>query len=1123
MLCPKCQFENPDDAKFCIECANKMEFHCPNCGTITPATGKFCKDCGYDLKKSKEEPPPIKYSEPQSYTPKFLVDKILTSKSSMEGERKLVTVLFADVANYTAISEKLDPEEVHHIMDGCFKILMDEIHKFEGTINQFTGDGVMALFGAPISHEDHAQRACRAALAIQKTMDEYGEKISGDCGVEFKLRIGLNSGPVIVGAIGDDLRMDYTAVGDTTNLAMRMESTASPGTIQISENSYQLVKAYFEIEDLGPITVKGKEAPQNIFRLAKSSDVQTRFEASVSKGLVKFVGRSNSMAVIKDAWDKARSGSGQVLGVVGEAGVGKSRLLLEFRHSIANENFNYFEGQCLHYGVSMAYLPFLDILRSYFDITEGQREYIIKKNIKEKLKEVDEESLSGSIPAFQDLLSLKIEDEGWHKLEPQQRRERTFESARNLFMHLSKERPLILAVEDLHWMDKTSEEFLSYFIDSMAQSPILLILLYRPEYTHQWGSKTYYSKIGLDQLTLKSSAELVSAILEGGNVAPELKDLILNRSAGNPLFMEEFTHTLLENGSIEQKNNQFVLNRKIDDIQVPDTIQGIIAARMDRLEENLKRTMQVASVVGRDFAFRILHTITGMREELKSYLLNLQGLEFIYEKSLFPELEYIFKHALTKEVAYNSLLQKRRKEIHEKIGRAIEELYPERQEEFYEMLAYHYSKSDSLIKACRYSRLSGQKAEGKYSHQESYSFYSQTFDLLKKLPENEDNKKEKLEVLFLMKTPMQFLGFPDGSIEMLQEGERLSKEVGDNRYLAIFYSVLSTYYTHRGNSQLGMKYSEEAFEQARKNQDIEMLAPLSFSLLVSYRMAGELYKIAEMAPSVIDLLEKTERESDFFSMGANPYTMLCAFYGLSMGYLGNFNEGKDIIQRGLSNARHINDPFAVSMSEMAYGQLFMIRGDWERAIELFKNAIQHSEEAKYVLGAAMGWSLLGYATSHLGDPQAGLRYAEKGLKMHLESGVELWMARAHLFLGTINFELGDFKNAKECAKEALRLARKNNEKDAEGISWVFLGRTLGKTGESDVDKAEEYLWKGMEILQELKIRPYYSLGHLFLGELFMSTDEQEKAIVNLKKAKTMFKEMGMDYWLNLTQEFLKGF
>ena len=669
-------------------------WYVPSCGGKNPPNDKFCGECGQDLTNTQRHTiHPVDYAQPQSYTPKHLADKILNTRSALEGERKLVTVLFADVAGFTSLSEKLEPEEVHQIMEGCLRILMDEIHQYEGTINQFTGDGVMALFGAPLAHEDHAQRACYAALAIQKDLAEYSEKVKKDYGREFQMRIGLNSGPVVVGSIGDDLHMDYTAIGDTINLASRMEGLAQPGTVLLSRDTHRLVKDYFDLKPIGPLEVKGKEEPQEAFELVKAGGAATRLEASMARGLTRFVGRENSMAALMEAYEKVKNGTGQVVGMVGEAGVGKSRLLFEFRHRLPQDEFGYLEGHCIHYGGAMPYLPILDLLRSYFEIREGEREMVIRKRVKERILGLDEK-LQGIISPIQDLLSLKVEDEAYLKLEPKQRREKVFEALRDLFIRESQERPLVLVIEDLHWIDKTSEEFLDYLIGWLANVKVLLILLYRPEYTHSWGNKSYFNRIGLDQLTLKSSAELVKAILEGGETAPELSNLILNRAAGNPLFMEELTHSLLENGSIQRTGDQYVLSKKSSDLQVPDTIQGIIAARMDRLEENLKRIMQVASVIGREFAFRILQAISDMREDLKSELLNLQGLELIYEKSLFPELEYVFKHALTQEVAYNSLLSNRRKEIHKKIGKAIEELYPESLEEFYEMLAYHYSKSE---------------------------------------------------------------------------------------------------------------------------------------------------------------------------------------------------------------------------------------------------------------------------------------------------------------------------------------------------------------------------------------------------------------------------------------------
>jgi class 3 adenylate cyclase/tetratricopeptide (TPR) repeat protein len=707
MKCPKCQFENRENVKFCEECGAKLDLECSHCHATIPPGRKFCGECGNKLIKTSEAPV-VNFSEPQSYTPKFLADKIFISRSSIEGERKFVTVLFADVANYTMLSEKLDPEEVHQIMDGCFKILMDKIHKYEGTINQFTGDGVMALFGAPVAHEDHALRACHAALSIQRAIRDYGERIKRDIGVGFSMRIGLNSGPVIVGSIGDDLRMDYTAIGDTTNLAARLESLAKPGNIVISQDCFRLIRDFFELESLGKVEIKGKEEFQEIFGLIKSTDVSTRIEAAVAKGLTRFVGRPNSMVALMETYDKVLSGAGQVVGIVGEAGVGKSRILLEFRDRLPQREITYLEGRCLHFGGSMAYLPILDILKSFFDIKEGDREYVIKKKMKEKILKCDEK-VKGILSPLEDILSLKVMDEAYLELEPKQKRARVFEGIRDLLIRESQNRLIVLAVEDLHWVDKTSEEFLDYLIGWLANTRILLIFLYRPEYTHTWGSKSYYNRIGLSQLTTKSSAELVQAILEGAEVVPELKGLIISRTGGNPLFMEEFTHSLIENGSIQRQDNKFVLNKKLSDVEIPNTIQGIITARMDRLEDNLKRTIQIASVIGKDFAFRILQLITGMREELKSHLLNLQGLELIYEKSLFPELEYIFKHALIQEVSYNSLLLKRRKEIHKKIGRAIEQIYPERLEEFYEMLAYHCYEGEDWEKALEYLAKTGDK------------------------------------------------------------------------------------------------------------------------------------------------------------------------------------------------------------------------------------------------------------------------------------------------------------------------------------------------------------------------------------------------------------------------------
>ena len=1118
MKCPKCQTENPDKNSFCCECGIKLSFACPQCQAEVFADDKFCGKCGHAIQKIREALP-IDFNQPQSYTPKFLADKILTTRSSIEGERKLVTVLFADVANYTAMAEKLDPEEAHQIMDRCFKILMEEIHRYEGTINQFTGDGVMALFGAPVAHEDHAQRACYAALSIQKAIGKYGEKVKKETGVNFRMRIGLNSGQVIVGSIGDDLRMDYTAVGDTTNLAARMENAAKPGSILVSTNTHRLVRDFFEFESLGKVAVKGKEAPQEAFKLIKSGEVETRIGASVAKGLTRFVGRKNSMAAVMKAFKKAKSGSGQVLAIVGEAGVGKSRLLLEMRNRLPQDKTIYLEGRCIHFGGSMAYLPILDILRSYFGIQEEDREYIIKKKMKEKVVLIDEK-LDSLLPPLQELLSLTVDDDAFSTLEPKKKRGKTFEALRDLLIRISHGKPLVIAIEDLHWIDKTTEEFLDYLIGWLANTTILLILLYRPEYTHQWGSKSYYTQVGLDQLGAPSSTELIKAILEEGEVAPELKQLILDRATGNPLFMEEFTHTLIENGSIEKRNEQYVLNRKPSEIQVPDTIQGIIAARMDRLEDNIKRTMQVASVIGKDFAFRILQTITGMHEELKSYLLNLQGLEFIYEKRLFPELEYIFKHALTQEVAYNSLLQKKRKEIHEKIGGAIEKIYAERLEEFYEMLAYHYLKSENAEKAYHYLKLSGDKAVKNYANREAFRFYKEAIDVLSKMPETEENKRKQIDVRLSLWPPMHNLGYPEDSLKILQDGERISEEIKDERSLAIFYSKLSNYYVFKGDPLLGVKYCEKGFQEAAKIEDVDVMAPIAIELSVAYTGAGEFSKMPEMAFRVISLLEKTHKESEFFGRPFNVYPELHGHCGYSLARLGKFSEGEALCEKGLRFAQGMNHFGTLGVVELLYSWLFVVKGDGENAINHSKNCIKYFEEGDVPVILPWAWSLLGTGHYYSGEFETALKHVQKGLKMQKDVGITMFLSWVYHYMGMIHLGLGEFKSAQHCAEKSLNLAQENHEKHIEGMSWISLGRIVGKKEPPKIERAEEYILKGIKILDELKLKPLYAPGYHFLGELHADVGKHDKALENLKKAEGMFKEMGMDYYLTKTLEAL---
>jgi class 3 adenylate cyclase/tetratricopeptide (TPR) repeat protein/ribosomal protein L40E len=1102
MKCPKCEFDNPEDSTFCGKCGSSLEVEviCPNCGSKPPQGFNFCNKCGHDLRKPKEEALPLDFSQPQSYTPKFLADKILTARSSIEGERKLVTVLFSDVANYTSMAEKLDPEEVHQIMDGCFKMLMEEIHRHEGTINQFTGDGVMAIFGAPVAHEDHAQRACHAALSIQKAIGEYGENVKRDCGVEFKMRIGLNTGPVVVGAIGDDLRMDYTAIGDTTNLAARMENLAKPGDIVVSKGTHRLVREFFELESLGKVEVKGKDELQEAYGLIKAGEISTKIEAAIAKGLTRFVGRTNSMADLMEVCGKFRSGSGQVVGVVGEAGVGKSRLLLEFKNLLPRGEFTYLQGRCLHFGGAMAYLPVVDILKSYFDIKEADREFIIKKKMKEKILQLDER-LQGVLPPFEDLLSLKVEDEAYLNLEPKHKRVVVFEAIRDLLIRESQNRPLVLAVEDLHWIDKTSEEFLSYLIGWLTSTPILLILLYRPEYTHQWGSKSYYNRIGLEQLTTKSSAELVKAILEGAEVVPELKELILSRTGGNPLFLEEFTHSLIENGSIERKDNQYVLTRKASDIQIPDTIQGIIAARMDRLEDNLKRTMQVASVIGRDFAFRILQIITGMREELKSYLLNLQGLELIYEKSLFPELEYIFKHALIQEVAYNSLLLRRRKEIHEKIGKAIEQIYPERLEEFYEMLAYHYYEGEDWAKALEYLAKAGDKFAAAYANQEALDSYAKALEVCEILGEStlETSGEVAKRRGWVNITIGDFTAAIEDFNRMLATARRLG-----NRHLegmALAYRGRAEHHNHEVETSVetlkaALAVAEEGFEDVRFFVSITLGA--HFLIYNRHIEAKPLLLEAEKLASEVD---------DPFILG-----WWSVVGSLWLYWEGRFDEALRFQARWHGAIRRGGVTFLMNSWVEALARIG--KGEYERALALLQDMLDTAERMGDIFWRARALNTIGWLNGELQDHRQAMEWNMQGVEVAREAAIPNLEVEinARLNLGDNLLALDRLDVAEEHFQKVEEEVQNPRPQDL-WMLWRYSQHLFHSYGElwlarGNLDKAMQYADECLALAEQSNSQRNVVKSHRLRAQVFLAQSKLPEAEKELSIALRVAQQVG---------------
>jgi class 3 adenylate cyclase/pimeloyl-ACP methyl ester carboxylesterase len=728
--CSSCQAEAPSDAEFCPECGTPLRVLCPQCQTPNSVGNRFCKKCGHALGAPQAAEDRERFASPQAYTPQHLADKILTSRASLQGERKLVTVLFVDVSGFTALSEKLDPEDVHALMDRAFELMLGEIHRYEGTVNQFLGDGLMALFGAPIAHEDHCARALHAALGIQRALGVYRDEVGAQRGIDFRVRMGLNAGAVVVGKIGDNLRMDYTAVGDTTNLAARLLALAEPGQILVSEDIVKAVGPYFALEPVGEVSVKGKTLPVHPYRLEGTRSVRSRLEAESERGLTPLIGREHEQALLRDLFAEIQAGRGQAVFVYGEAGIGKSRLLLECRREAESAGARWILGRCVSYGHAIAHVPVLDFMRDLFGIKEGDGVETLDEKIAGGVRDAGN-GLEWTAPLIRALFSLDPRDATVKAMIPGQRKGRTAEAVRDLLLAYASQRPLVLVVEDLHWIDVHSEDILRLVLDGMAAAPLMVVLTYRPGYTQTFGERTYFTRITLRALPEAHTAAMVQRALQG-NVPAEACRLIARKAEGNPLFVEELAKSLVEDGTLERVDEGYRVSRPLADAQIPETIQGVIMARIDRLPEASKTALQIASVIGREFTARLVERVASLERDVRQALGELRTVELIYEKARSPELEYMFKHALTHDVAYETLLRQRRRELHLMTGRVIQDLYADRLPEFYETLAFHFTRGEAWGEAADYLLKSALKARASFDYPEGGRLCTEAIDILQR-------------------------------------------------------------------------------------------------------------------------------------------------------------------------------------------------------------------------------------------------------------------------------------------------------------------------------------------------------------------------------------------------------
>jgi class 3 adenylate cyclase/tetratricopeptide (TPR) repeat protein len=1045
-----------------------------------------------------------RFASPGAYTPKHLAEKILTSRSALEGERKQVTVLFADLKGSMELLADRDPEEARALLDPVLERMMEAVHRYEGTVNQVMGDGIMALFGAPLAHEDHAVRACYAGLRMEESVKRYAEEIHRTQGVPIQIRVGLNSGEVVVRSIGSDLHMDYTAVGQTTHLAARMEQMAMPGSILISADTLRLAEDYVQVRALGPRVVKGLEASVEVYELVGAGTVRSRLKAAAARGLTRFVGRDSELDQLRLALARAGAGHGQVVAVIGEPGVGKSRLYWEFTHSHRVQGWLIVESGSVSYGKASAYLPVIDLLRAYFHIEATDEARKIREKVTGKLLSLDR-ALEPAMPPLLGLLDVPVEDPEWPRLEPSQRRQRTLDGVKRLLLRESQVQPLMVVFEDLHWIDAETQALLDSLVESLPTARLLLLVNYRPEYQHGWSGKSHYRQLRIDPLSPETADELLKALLGEDPTVEPLKQLLIERTEGNPFFLEESVRTLVETKTLVGERGAYRLVKAAQSLQIPATAQSILAARIDRLAPEDKRLLQAAAVIGKDVPFALLQAVAEAPEEaLRRSLGTLQNAEFLYESRLFPDLEYTFRHALTQEVAYTSLLAARRQALHEAAGRTLETLYADRLDQAYDRLAYHYSRTDNAQKAVEYLTRFAEKAASMYAHGEAVTALQEALAHAERLPVDGRDRR-RLDLVMRQVESLHFLGRRQVIVDLLLANQEAIERLGDPSFAGQYYFWLGWAHAWLGHRSEAARSLSRSLEEATRSGDEALMGRVhrAMALEVSYS-ARSMDEAVAHARQAVSLLERTE-DRVWFSQALYALSYCCY-------YVGDFDAAIEAAARLDALGEATGSRRARAEAAIA-GLSHASRGDWSQGVEACRRALELAPdpfETAFVLAC------LGKAYSEAGDVERAVSALEQAVQLADQVRSLQWRQYFRTWLSEAYRLAGQFDRAREVAGQALEVCTSIGYALGVGSSHQVLGRIA--QAEGDLAEAGLHLQEALQTLAAIGARFELGRTHLDLASLARHQGNREAAGMHLEEAHALFLALRVPRYVTRTEK-----
>jgi class 3 adenylate cyclase/tetratricopeptide (TPR) repeat protein len=1057
----------------------------------------------------------LRFASPQAYTPRRLAEKILTSRAALEGERKVVTVLFADVRGSMELLSGRDPEEARRVLDPLLEHMIEAVHRYEGTVNQVMDDGIMALFGAPLAHEDHALRACYAALRMQEMVQQYGQGARQAGGSPIQIRAGLNSGEVVVRSIGSDLRMDYTAVGATTHLAARMEQLAAPGTILMTRHTAALTEDFVRLVPRGPMDVKGLGEPLEVFELAAARPVQSRLHAAVGRGLTRLVGRGADLALLHRALDRAVDKHGQVVAVVGDPGVGKSRLAWELTRSPRTRGWLALETAAVSYGKTRSYLPIVDLLKRYFQIDPRDDAPKIDAKVTGKLPSLNL-APETTRPPLLTLLDVPVEDPEWGRLAPAQRRRRTLEALRALLLGESQVQPLLLVVEDLQWIDPESQALLEALVDSARIARMLLIVTYRPEYAHAWAGNNHYQEIRLDVLAPGPVDELLDTLVGADAGLGPLKRLLIERTEGNPFFLEEAVRALVETATLIGTRGAYRLTAPVESLPLPATAQSVTAARIDRLEPEDKRLLQAASVVGRTVPLALLQVVAqdlGEEEQLRDGLDRLETADFLVEAQIFPELEYAFKHALTHEVAYGSLLGERRVALHATLVEAHERVYADRLAEHVERLAHHATRGQLWDQAVTYGHAAGRRCIERSTYRTAQLYLEDALAATQRLPEGPERLARAIDVLLDLRVALLADGERFRAFERLLEADELAARLGDRNRMAIVATRAMHLMWLAGQTEQAREYRRRALEHVEAlSEPTREIAAHNILAAVALFWA-EYSRVETHASRVIDLLggnHARARGDGLVFPAVTVRGVLAAAWAEQGRFASALRMGEEAV--GIAESLHHPHSLAQAIAYLAY--VHQRRAGYAEVEALCRRGIALAvQDAGTILEVPMLRAFLGHTLVHSGAVEEGLQSIKDGIQAQTAIGVRAGLAAPVSLLSDALLVAGRLNEAVTEAERARALAADCGERRGDATYHQLIGDIAARRDPPASELAEASYRQAVALATELGLRPVVAHCQRGLGTLYQRVGKREQAKEHLDTAASMYAEMGMAYWL----------